>query len=170
MKATIPIFAAAIAALCTHSPASAQTPEPRVFAAARVEEVYRVLLDRDSLLLESIASVIKQKEIRDGEVLVTAGSVQECTFHYVENTEARAKNGFKTVKGPYEILNAGGIIADGEPHIHIALSSKGNGSTGGHLEKGCRVLYLAEVTILKYSGPALTRKENTNGISLLQSK
>ena len=85
-------------------------------------------------------------------------------------TAARAKNVYKTVKGPYEILNAGGIIADGEPHMHITLSTEGKGGFGGHLEKGCRVLYLAEVTIFKYSGPPLTRKENPNGISLLQIK
>ena len=170
MKPTVSIYAAAVAALWMHAPAAAQAPEPRLFPVAQVQEVYRVLLDRDSLLLESIAGIIRQKEIRDGEVLVTAGSVQECTFHYVGSTAARAKNVFKTVKGPYEILNAGGIIADGEPHMHITLSTEGKGGFGGHLEKGCRVLYLAEITILKYSGAPLTRKDNANGISLLQLK
>jgi uncharacterized protein len=170
MKPTVSICAAALTALWVSAPAAAQAPEPRLFPAAQIQEVYRVLLDRDALLLESITGIIKQKEIRDGEVLVTAGSVQECTFHYVGSTAARAKNVYKTVKGPYEILNAGGIIADGEPHIHITLSTEGKSVFGGHLEKGCRVLYLAEITILKYSGAPLTRKDNTNGISLLQLK
>jgi len=167
MKPTVSLFVAALAA-CV--PAAAQGPEPRLFPAAQVQEVYRVLLDRDALLLESINSVIKQKDIRDGEVLVTAGSVQECTFHYVGSTDKLPKNVYKTVKGPYEILNAGGIIADGEPHIHITLSTEGMSVMGGHLEKGCRVLYLAEVTVLKYSGPSLIRKNNANGVSLLQLK
>jgi predicted DNA-binding protein with PD1-like motif len=140
-----------------------------VFGAAHVQEVYRVLLDRDALLLESILDVIKQKDVRDGHVMVTSGSVQECTYHYVTTTDLRAKNAYKTVKGPFEILNAGGIIADGEPHIHITLSSP-KGAFGGHLEKGCRVLYLAEVTIIKYAGPPLIRKDNQNGISLLRPK
>jgi hypothetical protein len=114
--------------------------------------------------------VIKQKDIQDGQVLVTAGSVQECTYHYVTSTALKAKNAYKTVRGPLEILNAGGIIAAGEPHLHITLSSPGKGAFGGHLEKGCRVLYLGEVAILKYAGPPLTRRENENGISLLQCK
>jgi predicted DNA-binding protein with PD1-like motif len=167
MKLTFLIF---LAAFAVDIPARAQAPEPRLFPPAQVQEVYRVLLDRDALLLESITNVIKQKDVRDGEVLVTAGSVQECTFHYVGSTEKLPKNVFKTVKGPYEILNAGGIIADGEPHIHITLSTAGMRVMGGHLEKGCRVLYLAEATILKYSGPPLTRKDNVNGVSLLQLK
>jgi predicted DNA-binding protein with PD1-like motif len=147
---------------------AAAPPEPRVFP-AQVQEVYRVLLDRDALLLESILDVIKQKDVRDGHVMVTSGSVQECTYHYVTTTDLRAKNAFKTVKGPFEILNAGGIIANGEPHIHITLSSP-KGAFGGHLEKGCRILYLGEVTIIKYTGQPLTRKDNVNGISLLEAK
>ena len=145
-------------------------PSPRIFGGAQVQEVYRVLLDRNALLLESIVDVIKQKNIEDGEVLVSAGSVQECTYHYVTSTAAKAANEYKTVKGPFEILSAGGVIAAGEPHIHITLSGPNEGAFGGHLEKGCRVLYLAEVTILKYSGPPLVRKANENGIALLQPK
>ncbi len=42
-----------------------------------MQEVYRVVLDRDALLLESIMDVIKQKDVKDGHVAITAGSVQE---------------------------------------------------------------------------------------------
>jgi predicted DNA-binding protein with PD1-like motif len=142
----------------------------RVFGAAQAQEVYRILLDRDALLLESIMDVIKERQIRDGHVMVTAGSVQECTYHYVASTAVKPKDVFKTVKGPFEILGGGGIIADGQPHLHITLSDPEKGAFGGHLENGCRILYLGEVTVLKYAGPALTRKPNQNGVSLLETK
>jgi uncharacterized protein len=145
-------------------------PPPRVFDAAKVQEVYRVVLDRDALLLESILDVIKQRKVQDGHVMVTAGSVQECTFHYVVSTDIKPKDVFKTVKGPFEILGGGGIIADGQPHLHITLSDQDRPAFGGHLEKGCRVLYLSEFTIFKYAGPALTRKPNENGVGLLEAK
>ena len=161
-------FAAILTGLLSaHVPCRAA--EPLVFGAAQVQEVYRVILDRDALLLESILDVIKQKHVEDGHVMVTAGSVQECTYHYVSTTDVKPKDIFKTVKGPFEILNAGGIIANGEPHIHITLASP-QGAFGGHLEKGCRILYLGEVTIVKYSGPSLIRKPNQNGVSLLRAK
>jgi uncharacterized protein len=150
--------------------AAAAAPAPKVFGAAHAQEVYRVLLDRDALLLESITDVIKQKQVQDGHVMVTAGSVQECTYHYVTSTATKPKDEYKTVKGPFEILSAGGIIANGEPHVHITLSAPDRGAFGGHLEKGCRILYLGEVTIIKYSGPPLVRKPNGNGISLLEAK
>jgi uncharacterized protein len=152
--------------------AAAQTnpPGPRIFGVAQVQEVYRVVLDRDALLLESIMDVIKQKGIQDGHVMVTAGSLQECAYHYVVSTAQKPKDVYKTVKEPMEILSGGGIIADGVPHLHIALSSPGKAAFGGHLEKGCKILYLGEVTVIKYSGEALTRKPNENGIGILTTK
>ena len=90
-----------------------------------------MVLDRDALLLESITDVIKQKGIQDGHVMVTAGSVQECTYDYVVSTAQKPKDVYKTVKEPMEILNAGGIIADGLPHLHIALSSPGKEHLAG---------------------------------------
>ena len=162
---------AAIAALLMPAARAADgTPQPQVFGGAQVSEVYRVLLNRDALLLESIDDVIQQKNVQDGEVLITAGSVQECTYHFVSSTAMKPKDIFKTVKGPYEILQGGGIIASGEPHIHIALSTHGAAVIGGHLEKGCRVLYLAELTIVKYTAPPLVRKENQYGVRILESK
>lgn len=149
---------------------AAQTPAPHVFGPDQLSDVYRVSLDRGALLLESIDDVIKAKNIQDGQVIISAGSVDECTYHFVASTALKAQDEYKTVKGPSEILSGGGIIADGQPHIHIALSNPEKGVYGGHLEKGCRVLYLAEFTVFRYAGPPLTRKSNQNGILLLQPK
>ena len=171
MKPIQLISMAAIAALLMPAARAADgTPQPLVFGAAQVSDIYRVLLNRDALLLESINDVIQQKNVQDGEVLITAGSVQECTYHFVYSTAMKPKDVFKTVKGPYEILEGGGIIAAGEPHIHIALSTGGASVVGGHLEKGCRVLYLAELTIVKYTAPPLVRKENQYGVRILEGK
>ncbi|MBI3210563.1 MAG: DNA-binding protein [Candidatus Solibacter usitatus] len=145
-------------------------PLVRVFEGAKIQEIYRVVLDRDALLLESIEGVIRDKRIQDGHVTVTAGSVQECTYHYVKSAGKKPTDVFQTVKGPFEILNAGGIIADGKPHIHITIKEAGQTAIGGHLENGCKILYLGEVTIFKYAGPSLTRRANENGITLLDKK
>ena len=148
----------------------AQAPPPQVFGPDHIANVYRVSLDRGALLLESIDDVIKEKNIRDGQVMISSGSVQECTYHYVASIARKAQNEYRTVKGPSEILSGGGVIADGEPHIHIALSNPDRGVYGGHLEKGCRILYLAEFTVFQYAGAPLTRKANENGILLLQKR
>jgi len=139
------------------------------FGGAQIAEVYRVRLDRGDLLLESIEDVIRQHGIADGAVLTAAGSLEECTFHRVKSMAEKPEDEFITRKEPMEILNVNGMIAGGESHLHLTLSGA-KGAFGGHLEKGCRVLYRAELTIAKFSGAPLARKPNKDGVPLLQRK
>src|SRR5712692_11326920 len=139
------------------------------FGAAEIAEVYRVRLDRGDLLLETIQDVIQRYSIADGAVLTAAGSLQECTFHRVKSLAEKPEQEFTSVKEAMEILNINGLIANGEPHLHMTLSGA-KGTFGGHLEKGCRVLYRAELTIAKFSGTPLARKPNKNSVPVLQRK
>jgi uncharacterized protein len=142
-------------------------PGAESFGGAQIAEVYRVRLDRGDLLLESIEDVIHKHGIADGAVVTAAGSLQECTFHRVKSIAEKPEDEFITVKEPMEILNINGMIAGGEPHLHLTLSGA-KGAFGGHLEKGCRVLYRAELTIAKFSGTPLARKPNKDGVPRLQ--
>src|SRR5215467_13025923 len=123
-----------------------------IYGGAHMQEIYRIRLDRGDLLLETIEEAIRKHNIQDGAVLTAAGSLQECTYHRVKSLAAKAEDEFITVKGPIEILNVNGLIAAGEPHIHLTLSSPDKGVFGGHIENGCKVLYRAEVTLVKFSG------------------
>ena len=125
--------------------------EPRVFD-AKIEKIYRIRLDKGDLLLESLIAVIQKEGIQDGTLLSAAGSLSECTFHGVGGKKT-------TVKEDMEINHLGGIIANGEPHFHVSLSTAEKGGFGGHLENDCRVLSHVEVSIAKLSGPALARKK-----------
>jgi predicted DNA-binding protein with PD1-like motif len=140
-----------------------------IFGGAQVAEIYRIRLDRGDLLLEIIQQVIRENHIADGAVLTAVGSLGECTFHRIKSTGEKPEDEFLTLKEPLEILNINGVIADGEPHLHLTMSGA-NGAFGGHLENGCRVLYRAEVTIAKFSGTPLSRKANKEGVPLLQRK
>ena len=142
---------------------------PKVFPGARTSDVYRIRLDRGDLVLESVIEAAKKYDIKDGAVVTGLGSVQTCTYHGVTSMAPTAEQKFITIEGPAEILNINGIIADGDPHLHLTLS-KFTGAFGGHLEKGCRVLYRAELTIIKFSGAPLARKLNREGTPLLQAK
>ena len=157
---------------CSRVPpaAAASSLDGKIFGGAQVQEVFRLRLDRDDMVLESLLEAIKQHNIQDGAVLSAVGSLQECTYHGVTSLAQVAQDRFVTVKAPLEILNANGIIAAGEPHVHITMSNFEKGAFGGHLEKGCRVLYRAELTIAKFAGTPLERKLNKEGTPLLQKK
>jgi uncharacterized protein len=149
-------------------PASALAGE--VFGGAKVQDVIRMRLDRGDLLLESILDTIQKNGIQDGAVITAAGSLQECTYHGVKSLAAKPEQLFTTRKGPMEILQINGMIAGGEPHLHMTLSTPEGGAFGGHLEKGCKVLYRAEITIAKFAGTQLARKPNQEGVPLLGKK
>jgi predicted DNA-binding protein with PD1-like motif len=156
-----------ITLLCTGIPAAA---EDKSFGGAQIQEIVRIRLDRDDLLLEGILAAIKKHDIQDGAVLTAAGSLQECTYHGVVSLAAKPEQKFTTRKEVMEILNVNGIIAAGEPHLHMTLSGTNGAAFGGHLEKGCKVLYRAEITIAKFSGARLARTPNKEGVPVMQPK
>jgi hypothetical protein len=155
------------AALAAPLPAAEGVNTDAVFGGAQVEEVYRIRLDRGDLLLESILAAVEKYQIQDGALLTAVGSLQECTFHGVVSLAEKPEQKFTTRKEAMEILNINGIIAAGEPHFHMTLSNT-QGAFGGHLEKGCKVLYRAELTIAKFAGVPLARKPNEAGVPILQ--
>lgn len=140
------------------------------FGPATPQQVFVLRLDRGDLLLESIQDAIKKHDIQDGAVMTAAGSLQECTFHGVSSLADKPEDKFTTRKGPMEILNINGIIAAGDPHLHMTLSSPEGAAFGGHLEKGCKVLYRAEITLSKFSGSRLERKTNKAGVGVLSKR
>ena len=139
-----------------------------VFTGGQVAEIIRLRLDRDELLLESIQDTIKKHKIEDGAVLTAAGTLQVCTFHAVANMAATPQDKMMTRQGPLEILSLNGIIAGGEPHLHMTLGNNQGETTGGHIEPGCKVLYRAEITIARFSGPKVARLPNKEGVPMMQ--
>ena len=139
--------------------------------ASNIKEVYRLALGPGDFLLESILEFIKEHDIKDGVVLTGIGSLSECSLHWPTTVVYPSTNKFETFKGPLEITGIQGIIADGEPHLHMMVAEGGDArAAGGHMEKGCKVLYLAEITIAKLDGPPMTRRPNQYNVRMLQKK
>ena len=104
----------------------------------------------------------------DGAVLTGIGSLSECRIHWPARPEFPPQDEFATFRGALEIAAIQGIIADGEPHLHLIVVEGGDRrAVGGHMEKGCKVLYLAEITIVKFRGPPMTRRPNEHGVKML---
>jgi predicted DNA-binding protein with PD1-like motif len=143
--------------------------QEKIFPGGNVQDVIRIRLDRGDLLLETILDTIKTYDIQDGAVLTAVGSLQECTYHGVVTLAEKPEQKFTTRKEAMEILNINGIIAAGEPHLHMTLSTT-SGAFGGHLEKGCKVLYRAELTIARFSGVRLARTPNKAGVPVMQRR
>lgn len=156
---------ACTAVLFVHAASAAEDAAkiPKIFGGAALQEIYRVRLDKGDLLLESIKDIIRTYEIHDGAVLTGVGQLAECTFHAAGSPNI-------AVREPVQLGGLNGLIADGEPHLHAALSNPARGGFTGHLEKGCIVLNHVELTIMKFSGIPLARKKVKGAGGVLQRK
>lgn len=117
-----------------------------------------VSLGYQDLLLESIRDVVKELDIHTGVLLTGLGSLTHGHIHTVVSNEIPPKNEFIQIPGPLEMVHFSGIIADYEPHIHVSLMDASGKYYGGHLEEGCSILTLAEISILRVPDLKITRR------------
>ena len=109
------------------------------------------------MLLESIQAACREHDIRNGAVVSGIGTLKTCHMHYIEHTDFPPTDRFYRLAKPLELLSVSGIIADGEPHLHIVVSCGEDEVYAGHLEPESEVAYLAEIAILKCNDLAMTR-------------
>ena len=130
-----------------------------------------IRLNRGDLLLESIKEAIAKHHITDGTLVCGYGTLDNCTLHMINTNDVfPAKEDFIHWNNhPLELVSMTGIIADGIPHIHAVISDK-NIATGGHLENGATVVYLAEIVIYEHENMKLTRKATDWGPLALEEK
>lgn len=129
-----------------------------------------VRLDRGDMALESIERVCTEHDIDAGAVVTGIGTFSTLNIHYVDRTDLpddqTERNVALELQGAWEITNINGIIADGEPHLHVTAFD-GERTVGGHLEAGCEINVLGEVTIRKLPGLSLERTPDENEVSRL---
>jgi hypothetical protein len=121
-------------------------------------------------LLESIRDVVKSRDIRDGAVISGVGTLNRCHMHYVNTSGFPPENRFYVVEEPLEVGSISGLIADYEPHLHIAVGCRDQRTYVGHLEDGSVVLYLAEVLILRLGGGLRREVDPRYGVALLKGR
>jgi predicted DNA-binding protein with PD1-like motif len=130
-----------------------------------------VALEPGEMLLESLREAIQKHDIRSGVVISGIGTLKTCQMHFIEHTDFPPKDKFFTLKAPLELVSVSGIVADGEPHLHVVVSCGEGHVWAGHLEPESEVAYLAEIALLKFNDLAMVRRlDEGRRIRLLEPK
>lgn len=138
-----------------------------LFKGTLAPETLILRLDQGDLLLESITQACKEAGILNGAVISAIGTLDMCTLHMVMTTGYPPVEHFEVWEDkPLEVSSVSGIIADGVPHLHMVVSDHQK-AYSGHVEPGCRVLYLFEIVIAKIASPKFKRYANARGINEL---
>jgi uncharacterized protein len=130
-----------------------------------------VALGPGNLLLESLREVARQADIHTGVLTTGIGSLTHARIHTVVTNNYPPGNEYIDLEGPLEVVQFGGIIAAYQPHVHIGLWDRAKRYHGGHLEEGCSVLTLSEISIHRAPNLRLTRRDlDGSGVQLLDAE
>lgn len=132
-------------------------------ARGQVSEIICIGFARGDLFLEGINQAIRQHGIVHGAVISGMGTFDRCRMHFTTNPGLPPHDEFVELEGALELVSVHGLIVNGKPHLHMTVGDL-NRTWAGHLEDGCRVLYLAEVAIARFEGMPLVRIEKEYGI------
>ena len=109
-----------------------------------------VQLSRGDDLLLSIQKAIAEHGITNGAVISGIGTLDQCVLHFVSDSQNAKSIYYKKWEDVlFEVTGIHGIIANGQPHLHMVVSDTNN-AWAGHVEPGCRTLFLCEMLILVF--------------------
>lgn len=120
-------------------------------------------------ILKGILEECKRLHVNDAIVTGGIGSLRKFAFHRIADTKDDPTNEYITIEGPMELSALNGMILDGEPHLHITVCDREK-CYGGHMELGCEVQYLAEISLIELANANLTRRLDAYGISYIDRK
>ena len=133
------------------------------FASMNLGNLFILRVDPGEDVLASIQSFIELSDLRQAVVLGGYGALAAYHLHWVTHNRIPTDKLFRHGEGGIEILSMSGLIVEGEPHIHVTLSTS-EGAFGGHLEPGCTAYVLCEIFFAEISGISLTRQKATVSI------
>jgi len=140
------------------------------FVAKPGSKLHILRLDTGDDLLGCINELIEKENIVNGAIVSGIGTFDHCVLHMVMTTSFPAVEHFeKWDDKPLELSSIDGIIANGVPHLHMVVSDH-KFAYSGHVEPGCRILYLGEVLIMEFEAEGLERVRNAKGINELTKK
>jgi hypothetical protein len=138
------------------------------------EEGYVVVsLETGDDALESIEAACEKHDVDTGAVVSAIGTLRNLNVHYLTTDDLTAdrseRNEVLELDGCWEVSGIQGLIADGEPHLHVTADD-GDRTVAGHLEPGCEVNALAEILIRRIDDLELGRTRNEFDVSTLSER
>ena len=127
------------------------------FGSFNFSKIHILRVDPGEDILAAVDQFIAEANLKQAVVLGGYGTMAAYHLHWVTHNRIPTENLFRKGAGGIEILAMSGLVVDGQPHIHVALSNP-DGGFGGHLEPGCIAYVLCEIFFAEVEGTRLTRQ------------
>ena len=131
---------------------------------------YMILgLQKDDPVLESITKAAAEAGFRNAIVTSGVAAAYHMRWHHVRDTEVRPTDIIYETDGPIEVGGIGGLILNGQPHLHCTFADHAR-AWAGHLEEGCLVQYVGEITMIELLDVDVERAANEYGVRLIADR
>lgn len=135
-----------------------------VFTGNRLGRYVIIGLQRGDLILESIQKALMETGIKDAIVTSGVAATSHMGWHHIGWTEEQPNDMMLEVDGAMEVSGIGGLVLDGIPHLHCTFADH-NRAWAGHLEAGCRIAYVGEITMIELLDVDVKRLANPFGVN-----
>lgn len=126
-------------------------------------------LQKDDLILESIKEAVRKYDIKNAIVTSGIAATYHMRWHHIKNTQDRPEDEILEHSAPMEIGGISGMVIDGVPHLHCTFSDHDR-AWAEHLEEGCRIQYVGEISMIELLDLDAARIPNEFGVKLLSEK
>jgi len=134
------------------------------FTGKQTGRVLLIHLTHGDDLMKSIRQACKEIDLKTGILTGGIGSMRQTVYHYTDAKTEKPKDVHVTVDRIAELVSCQGIILEGEPHLHALFTETGGAvSHGAHVEDGCEIMYLAEISIIEVDDLPLGRRPGKYG-------
>ena len=141
----------------------------KTFAGNQFGRYFIIGLQKDDLILESIKKAADEYGVRNAIITSGIAATYHMRWHHIKNTEDHPEDVILEHSAPMEVGGISGMIIDGVPHVHCTFSDHER-AWAEHLEEGCRIQYVGEISMIELLDVDLSRIPNEFGVKLLSGK
>ena len=129
-----------------------------------------VFLQKGEDIMLGVKQACEQMGIRDASINNAIGSASRMSYHYVASCADDPENIYVDVDKACEIGSIQGMVLDDDVHLHVAFSDRDGRAYNGHMEVGCKVLYLLEIQMTVLDGLELCRCKDEYGVNYIDRR
>ena len=141
----------------------------KVFTGREFGRYFIIGLQKDDRILESVQQTVDEYGIRNAIITSGIAATYHMRWHHIKNTEDKPTDVIQEQSAPFEIGGISGMVIDGVPHLHCSFSDHEK-AWAEHLEEGCCIQYVGEISMIELLDVDLSRIPNEFGVKLISEK
>lgn len=141
----------------------------QTFISNQVGRTFILKLEQGEDLIGGIAALVAEHGVDNAVILTGIATLDRASLNVVQGTDYPIDFITNHSDTSCEVVAIDGFICDGEVHLHGVLADTTH-TYAGHLNRGCRILYLAELVIQELLDLNIERRPNEHGVSQIYQK